>query len=104
MLAAEALDLPKGSEVITAAFTFATTVTPILKNNLKPVFIDSEKDTLNIDANRIEQFINKNTSALWIPNMLGNVPDWDIIRKVADKYGYTLVDHKLELYGVKKKP
>ena len=84
MLAGEALDLPKGSEVITAAFTFATTVTPILKNNLIPVFIDSEKDTLNIDASRLEKFINKRTSALWIPNMLGNVPDWDIIREIAE--------------------
>ena len=49
MLAAEAADLPKGSEVITAAFTFATTVTPILKNDLVPVFMDAEKDTLKSD-------------------------------------------------------
>ena len=50
MLAAEVAELPKESEVITAAFTFATTVTPILKNDLVPVFMDAEKDTLNIDA------------------------------------------------------
>ena len=92
MLAAEAADLPKNSEVITAAFTFSTTVTPILKNNLVPVFMDSEKDTLNIDATRVEQFITPKTSAIWIPNMLGNVPDWDIIRDVADKHGSTLPD------------
>ena len=50
MLAAESSNIPKGSEVITAAFTFATTVTPLLKNGLVPVFMDAEKDTLNIDA------------------------------------------------------
>lgn len=99
MLAAEALDLPKGSEVITAAFTFATTVTPILKNSLIPVFIDAEKDTLNIDAKRIEQFINKNTSALWIPNMLGNVPDWDVIREVADKHGLVVLEDSADTLG-----
>ena len=85
MLAAESSKLPKGSEVITAAFTFATTVTPILKNGLVPVFIDAEKDTLNIDANRLEDFATENTSAIWIPNMLGNIPDWDVIRDVRVK-------------------
>ena len=99
MLAAEAADLPKNSEVITAAFTFSTTVTPILKNNLVPVFMDSEKDTLNIDATRVEQFITPNTSAIWIPNMLGNVPDWDIIRDVADKHGLIVLEDSADTLG-----
>lgn len=99
MLAAEAADLPKGSEVITAAFTFSTTITPILKNDLIPVFMDSEKDTLNIDANRIEKFITSNTSAIWIPNMLGNVPDWDVIRKVADKHGLMVIEDSADTLG-----
>ena len=99
MLAAEALGLPEGSEVITAAFTFATTVTPILKNNLIPVFIDAEKDTLNINAERVEKFINNNTSAIWIPNMLGNVPDWDILRNLADKYNLVLIEDSADTLG-----
>ena len=99
MLAAEALDLPKGSEVITAAFTFATTITPIIKNNLIPVFVDSEKDTLNINASRIEQFVNKNTSAIWIPNMLGNVPDWDILKVIAEKYNLVLIEDSADTLG-----
>ncbi|MAH61027.1 MAG: NarL family transcriptional regulator [Legionellales bacterium] len=99
MLAAEAAELPKNSEVITAAFTFSTTVTPILKNNLVPVFMDSEKDTLNIDANRVEEFITSKTSAIWIPNMLGNIPDWDVIRKVADKYGLLVIEDSADTLG-----
>ena len=99
MLAAEAADLPKNSEVITAAFTFSTTVTPILKNNLVPVFMDSEKDTLNIDASRVEQFITPKTSAIWIPNMLGNVPDWDIIRNVADEHGLIVLEDSADTLG-----
>jgi CDP-6-deoxy-D-xylo-4-hexulose-3-dehydrase len=99
MLAAEVADLPKGSEVITAAFTFATTVTPLLKNGLVPVFMDSEKDTLNIDASRIEEFITDNTSAIWIPNMLGNVPDWDVIREVADRHGLLVVEDSADTLG-----
>ena len=59
MLAGEALDLPKGSEVITAAFTFATTVTPILKNNLIPVFIDSEESSWNMCPKSLELAFKK---------------------------------------------
>ena len=99
MLAAEAAEIPKGSEIITAAFTFATTVTPILKNGFIPVFMDAEKDTLNIDANRIEKFISPNTSAIWIPNMLGNFPDWDVIRRVADENGLIVVEDSADTLG-----
>jgi CDP-6-deoxy-D-xylo-4-hexulose-3-dehydrase len=99
MLAAEASNLPEGSEVITAAFTFSTTVTPILKNNLVPVFMDSEKDTLNVDANRVEDFITSKTSAIWMPNMLGNIPDWDIIRKVADKHNLLVIEDSADTLG-----
>ena len=99
MLAAESSKLPKGSEVITAAFTFATTVTPILKNGLVPVFIDAEKDTLNIDANRLEDFVTENTSAIWIPNMLGNIPDWDVIRDVANKHNLLVIEDSADTLG-----
>ena len=102
MLAAEVSGLPKGSEVITAAFTFATTVTPILKNGFIPVFMDAEKDTLNIDANRIEEFVNDQTSAIWIPNMLGNIPDWDVIRKVADKHNLLVIEDCGHVVNVEK--
>jgi CDP-6-deoxy-D-xylo-4-hexulose-3-dehydrase len=61
--------------------------------------MDSEKDTLNIDASRVEQFITPNTSAIWIPNMLGNVPDWDIIRKVADKHGLLVLEDSADTLG-----
>ena len=99
MLAAEASGLPKGSQVITAAFTFATTVTPILKNGLIPVFMDADKDTLNIDANRLEDFVTDQTSAIWIPNMLGNIPDWDVIREVADKHDLLVIEDSADTLG-----
>ena len=99
MLAAEVAELPKESEVITAAFTFATTVTPILKNDLVPVFMDAEKDTLNIDASRIEDFISDKTSAIWIPNMLGNIPDWDVIREIADRHGLLVIEDSADTLG-----
>jgi len=85
-LAIEVADLPAKSEVITPALTFSTTVAPILRKGLFTVFMDVEKDTLNIDASRIERFITKKTSAIWLPNLLGNIPDWDVVYQLAKKY------------------
>ena len=50
LLAISALNLPAGSEVITPALTFSTTVAPLLQNGLLPTFVDIEEDTYNIDA------------------------------------------------------
>ena len=98
-LAVEAAELPRGSEVITAALTFATTVAPIIRGGLVPVFVDAEKDTLNVNASRIEDFITKRTSAIWIPNLLGNVPDWDIIRELANRYNLFVLEDSADTLG-----
>ena len=72
MVAMEALKFPEGSEIITPALTFATTVGSIIKNNLVPVFIDSESSTkFTIDVNKIEEMITKKTKAMCIPNLMG---------------------------------
>jgi len=98
-LAVEAAELPRGSEVITAALTFATTVAPLIRGGLVPVFVDAEKDTLNVNASRIEDFITKRTSAIWIPNLLGNVPDWDIIRELANRYNLFVLEDSADTLG-----
>jgi len=98
-LAVEAAELPRGSEVITAALTFATTVAPIIRGGLVPVFVDAEKDTLNVNASRLEDFITKRTSAIWIPNLLGNVPDWDIIRELANRYNLFVLEDSADTLG-----
>jgi len=98
-LAVEAAALPRGSEVITAALTFATTVAPLIRGGLVPVFVDAEKDTLNVNASRLEDFITKRTSAIWIPNLLGNVPDWDIIRELANKYNLFVLEDSADTLG-----
>ena len=43
-------------------------------SNLKPIFVDCEKETLQIDINEIEKSITKKTKALLIPNLIGNIP------------------------------
>ena len=61
MLAMEAIDLPKGSEVITPALTFSTTVSYIVRNGLIPVFTDVKEGTYCIDESQIKSLITKKT-------------------------------------------
>lgn len=98
-LAVEIADLPKGSEVITPVLTFSTTVAPLVKNGLIPVFVDVEPSTFNVDAEQVEQMITKNTTALMIPNLLGNLPDWKRLRELADKYNLFVIEDSADTLG-----
>lgn len=98
-LAVEILKLPEFSEVITPALTFSTTVAPLIKNNLIPVFIDVELNTFNIDVDQIESMISPQTKALMIPNLLGNLPDWKKIRIIADKYNLIAIEDSCDTLG-----
>ena len=86
LIAIRLLNLPQGSEVITPLLTFSTTVSPIVQNGLVPVFVDVEEGKYIIDVEKIEKLITKKTKALMIPLLIGNVPDMEKLRKLADKY------------------
>lgn len=98
-LAIELLKLPEFSEVITPALTFSTTVAPLIKNRLIPVFIDVDLETFNIDANQIEGMISPKTKAVMIPNLLGNLPDWKTIRAIADQYHLIVIEDSCDTLG-----
>lgn len=98
-LAVELLNLPAGSEVITPALTFATTVAPIARQKLVPAFIDAAEGTYNIDVDQIEAMITPATRAMMIPSLIGNLPDWDRIRAIADKHGLLVVEDSADTLG-----
>lgn len=98
-LAVDLLKLPEGAEVITPALTFATTVAPLVKNNLIPVFVDVEPGTYNIDANKVEELITDKTKVLMIPNLIGNLPDWQKLRAIADRYNLIVVEDSADTLG-----
>lgn len=102
-LAIELLNLPELSEVITPVLTFSTTVAPLIKNKLIPVFADVELTTFNIDAEQIENMITSETKALMIPNLLGNLPNWEKIRFIADKYNLIVIEDSCDTLGAKLK-
>ncbi len=101
LLAFELLNLPEGSEVITPLLTFSTTVSPLLKKGLVPVFADVEPGTYVINVDQIEELITKKTKALMIPLLLGNVPDLARLRKIAKKYKLFFVEDSCDTYGAK---
>ena len=98
-LAVELLGLQPDDEVITSAVTFSTDVAPIVRAGLVPVFVDVERDTYNIDVNAIEEMIGLRTRAILAPNLIGNVPDWDRIRAVADEHDLQVIEDSCDALG-----
>ena len=97
----EAFSFRKGSEIITPALTFGTTVGCIVKNELVPVFIDVEPLTYCIDVNKIEEMITDRTVAILAPNLMGNLCDWKEIRKIANKYNLIVIEDSADTLGAK---
>jgi CDP-6-deoxy-D-xylo-4-hexulose-3-dehydrase len=98
-LAVASLNLPPGSEVITPALTFATTVAPLVQQGLVPTFVDVEVDTFNIDATQAERIIGPQTRAMMVPNLIGNLPDWSALRAIADRHGLRVIEDSADTLG-----
>jgi len=106
LLAFEILNLPKGSEVITPLLTFSTTIAPLIKLGLVPVFADVEPGTYVINVEQVEKLITKKTKAIMIPLLLGNVPDMEKLKSIAKKYKLFFVEDSCDTFGAsyKSKP
>jgi len=99
LLTFEILDIPENSEVITPILTFATTLSPIIKKGLIPVFVDVEPETYIVNIDQIEQSITSKTKALMIPSLLGNVPDLKRLRKIADDNNLIFIEDSADTLG-----
>ncbi len=98
-LAVELLALAPGDEIITSAVTFSTDVAPMVRAGLVPVFVDVTADTYQIDVEQIEGAIGPRTKAILAPNLIGNCPDWDRIRAIADAHGLQVVEDSCDCLG-----
>jgi len=101
LLGLASLSLKKGSEIITPTLTFSTTVAPIYQLGLIPHFIDVEDKTFTAKIDQIAKAINKKTKAIIIPNLLGNVPNWQLISKIARKYNLKIIEDSADTIGYK---
>lgn len=100
-IAVKALGIGKGDEVITPAFTIISNANAIVKNLAKPVLIDSDPITWNIDINKIEKKITKKTKAIMLPHIYGFPNQMDLILKICKKYKLYLIEDAAEMMGQK---
>ncbi len=99
-LAVDVLDLQPGDEIITSAVTFSTDIAPMVRRSIVPVFVDVTPDTFQIDVDGIEAMIGPRTKAILAPNLIGNAPDWDRIRAIADRHGLRIVEDSCDALGL----
>ena len=102
-LSLQALHLPKGSEVITTPFTFASTTHAIVRNGLEPVFCDINPVDFTMDVTKIEALITDKTSAIMPVHVYGNICDVEEIQRIADKYGLKVIYDAAHTFGVEYK-
>ena len=95
-----AMNLPKGGEVITTPFTFASTTHAIVRNGLTPVFCDINDTDYTINTDLIERLITDNTCAIVPVHVYGNLCDVERIQKIADKYDLKVIYDAAHAFGV----
>ncbi len=98
-LAADLMNFEAGSEILTPALTFSTTVAPIVKKGWIPAFLDVAEGTYNVDVNKVEEMITPKTKAMIIPNLIGNLPDWQVLRDIADKHNLFVLEDSADTLG-----
>jgi len=94
LLGLNALNLEPGSEILTPACTFSTTLAPIIQCNLKPIFCDVEIGTYVPSVQQVLEKVTNKTKVIMLPNLIGSKPDWAEIKK---KYALTLFYLKIRL-------
>jgi len=88
-------------EIIVSPVGFATTVSVIYQNRLKPVFVDIEWDTLNFNVEDIESKITDKTRGIFVSPVLGNPPDFDKLLAIAEKHNLKLIGDNCDSLGSK---
>ena len=99
MLAMEAINFPKGSEIITPVLTFSTTVSYIVKNDLVPVFVDVKEGTYCIDERDIVKLITKKTRAILAPHLMGNIVNWSKIKRLIKGKNILIIEDSADTLG-----
>ena len=97
------LGIGRNDEVIVPAFTFIATALAVSHTQARPVFVDIDKKTYNIDVSRIEGAITKRTRAIIPVHLFGQPADMESILKIADKYGLQVIEDAAQAHGAKCK-
>ena len=95
------LNLKKGDEIIAPCLNFGTAISAIVQCGAVPILVDVNVDTLQINVDKIEKKITKKTKAIMVPNLIGNIPDFIKIRKIANKYKLKVIEDSADTLGAK---
>jgi len=99
LLAMMAIDIQPGDEIITSPFTFISTAETISFIKAKPIFVDIETDTFNINANLIEDAITEKTKAIMPVSLFGQPADMETIQKIAKKHDLKIIIDGAQSFG-----
>lgn len=99
LLAMMAMDIQPGDEIITTPFTFIATAETIAFLKAKPVFVDIEEATYNVDPSKIEAAITDKTKAIIPVSLYGQVSDMDEINAIAKKYNLVVIEDAAQSFG-----
>lgn len=98
-LAVTALGVGKGDEVIMPTFTIISCGAAIVRAGAKPVLVDSDPDTWNMDVGQIEKKITKKTKAIMIVHIYGLPVDMDPVLSLAKKYNLKIIEDAAQMHG-----
>ncbi len=99
-LALLAAGLPRGSEILIPAFTFYASASAAVFAGLKPVFIDADPETFNLDVGLIESLVTERTSAIMPVHVYGHCAPMDEILEVANRHNLFVLEDAAQAYGV----
>lgn len=102
-LAITALGIGNSDEVIIPTFTMAASAYAVCYTGAKPVFVDADKDTWNIDVEKIEEKITSKTKAIIPVHIFGNPCNMDKITEIASKYNLYIIEDAAEAHGAEYK-
>ncbi|MBC8061626.1 MAG: DegT/DnrJ/EryC1/StrS family aminotransferase [Clostridiaceae bacterium] len=103
ILASDILGFENGKEVITSPFTFLASTSCITRRGGKPVFVDIDEETFNIDTNKIEEKITKDTVGIVPIHLFSQMADMDKIMGIAGKYNLRVLEDAAEAFGMQWK-
>jgi dTDP-4-amino-4,6-dideoxygalactose transaminase len=102
ILSLMALGLRPGDEVITTPFTFFATAGSIYRQGLRPVFVDIDPDTFNLDTEQLEEAVNEKTRAIMPVHLFGQMADMDTVLDVAEKHDLRVIEDAAQAIGAKQ--